>query len=145
MAVIKTKKEKKGRTQAEKLASTQKEKKVKPIKGSPSNDTAKGAVIEPIRRGTSKRDVAKDVAKKDAAKDVAKKEVSKKKIDLGGVIRTVRQFFAGTWQEMKKVHWPTRRMVTIYTGVVLAVVTIVMVIIWIADSIFSRILQFIIK
>ncbi|MEW6172578.1 MAG: preprotein translocase subunit SecE [Bacillota bacterium] len=136
MAVIKTKKEKKGRTQAEKLSSTQKEKKVKPIKGSPSNDTAKGAVIEPIRRGTSKRDVAKDVAKK---------EVSKKKIDLGGVIRTVRQFFAGTWQEMKKVHWPTRRMVTIYTGVVLAVVTIVMVIIWIADSIFSRILQFIIK
>ncbi|MEW6183111.1 MAG: preprotein translocase subunit SecE [Bacillota bacterium] len=142
MAVIKSKKEKKGRTQAEKPAPTQKGKKVKTIKGSPSEDTPKGAVVEEIRRGTLKRDVAKkDVAKK----DVVKKEAAKKSLDPGRLIRTVRQFFAGTWQEMKKVHWPTRRMVAIYTAVVLVVVAIVMVIIWIADSIFSRVLQFIIK
>jgi len=50
----------------------------------------------------------------------------------------------GAYNEMKKVHWPTRREVVIYTGVVLVAVSIVGIMIWIFDfglsSIFGLIL-----
>ncbi|MEE0434159.1 MAG: preprotein translocase subunit SecE [Peptococcaceae bacterium] len=36
--------------------------------------------------------------------------------------------------EMKKVHWPTRKEVTTYTGVVLVTVAIITVLIWAVDS-----------
>ncbi|WP_083774338.1 preprotein translocase subunit SecE [Ammonifex degensii] len=73
------------------------------------------------------------------------KEASKKKFDLQASITKTREFLLSVWQELKKVHWPTRREVLIYTGVVLAAVGLVTLIIWLADSIFSQILRFILK
>lgn len=78
-------------------------------------------------------------------RDAAQREAAKKKINFKEFITSARQFFTGVWQELKKVHWPSRREVVVYTGVVLVVVGIVMVIIWIADSIYSQILRMIIK
>ncbi|RJX23087.1 MAG: preprotein translocase subunit SecE [Ammonifex sp.] len=126
MAVIKTKKEKKGRAQAEKPSLPPKDKKIKG-KNSQRVEAAKTNPVEPVRRATPRR------------------EAAGKRFSTGEFIRNVRQFFTGTWQEMKKVHWPARRVVVAYTGVVLAVVTIVMVIIWVFDSIFSRMLGFVVR
>lgn len=54
------------------------------------------------------------------------------------------KFFQGTWSELKKVHWPTSSEVMVYTGVVLASVVFVSLLIWIADSVFSRLLELLI-
>lgn len=88
---------------------------------------ARESVVKPLRR------------------EGAQREVPKKRFQLGEFIANARQFFTGVWQELKKVHWPSRREVIVYTGVVLVVVTIVMLIIWIADSVYSQILRLIIK
>ncbi|MDH7579078.1 MAG: preprotein translocase subunit SecE [Bacillota bacterium] len=53
------------------------------------------------------------------------------------------RFFQSVWGELKKVHWPNRSEIIIYTAVVLSSVTFVALLIWIADSIFSRILELI--
>jgi preprotein translocase subunit SecE len=79
----------------------------------------------------------KSLVKKDSGKKepVAKKESR---------IEQVKKFVRGAYNEMKKVHWPTRREVVIYTGVVLVAVSIVGIMIWIFDfglsSIFGLIL-----
>lgn len=44
------------------------------------------------------------------------------------------EYFRGVWSELKKVHWPNRKQVTTYTGVVLVSVVIVAFLIWIVDS-----------
>lgn len=48
-----------------------------------------------------------------------------------------RAFFRGVWSELKKVHWPTRRELVIYTGVVLVSVVVMVFLIWILDSFLS--------
>ena len=53
------------------------------------------------------------------------------------------RFFKGVWSELKKVHWPTRREVVTYTGVVLTAVAIVAAMIWVVDMVFSFLLSFI--
>lgn len=126
MAVIKTGKERKGRSAVQKATGPQKNAKGKQTKKSPDGPVQKESGLKPVRQ------------------EVAKREAVKKRSNVKEQAKIVRQFFSGTWQELKKVHWPTRREVAIYTGVVLAVVTVVMVIIWIADSIFSQILRLII-
>jgi len=45
--------------------------------------------------------------------------------------------------ELKKVVWPDRRQTVIYTGVVVASVTLVAALIWVVDTILSGILSFI--
>jgi preprotein translocase subunit SecE len=57
-----------------------------------------------------------------------------------GLIKASRRFFEGVWQELKKVHWPTRREVMIYTGVVLVTVVFIGIILMVADLILSGIL-----
>ncbi|MGI5901617.1 MAG: preprotein translocase subunit SecE [Desulfitobacteriia bacterium] len=42
--------------------------------------------------------------------------------------------FREMWLELKKVHWPTRHQLLIYTGVVLVSVGIIAFLIWIVDS-----------
>ncbi|MEL7567206.1 MAG: preprotein translocase subunit SecE [Dehalobacterium sp.] len=44
------------------------------------------------------------------------------------------KFFRGVWAELKKVHWPDRKTVMVYTSVVLASVFIIAFAIWIVDS-----------
>lgn len=97
----------------------------------------------------AKKDVAlkKPQAKKPAAgkKDVAlKKETGGGGGGGGGRIEGIKKYFRGVWSELKKVHWPTRREVVIYTGVVLVAVSIVAFLIWVFDSLLSKVLQLII-
>ena len=46
----------------------------------------------------------------------------------------ISSYFRGVYAEMKKVHWPDRKKVVVYTGVVLVAVALVSVLIWIIDS-----------
>ncbi|MTI80722.1 MAG: preprotein translocase subunit SecE [Firmicutes bacterium] len=71
------------------------------------------------------------VAQKGPSK-AAKKDTKSK-----GRMQVIKDFFSGVKTELKKVHWPTRRETMVYTGVVLATVTLVALIIWILDSILS--------
>ena len=44
------------------------------------------------------------------------------------------EYFKGVWSELKKVHWPDRKQLLTYTGVVLTAVGIVAVMLWVVDS-----------
>lgn len=57
-----------------------------------------------------------------------------------GFFKAGRRFLEGVWQELKKVHWPTRREVVIYTGVVLVSVVFIGIILMVADLILGQIL-----
>lgn len=52
-----------------------------------------------------------------------------------------KRFFKGSLAEFKKVHWPNRKQLYVYTGVVLMSVLIVSIMIWIVDSALSFILE----
>lgn len=58
-----------------------------------------------------------------------------------GLIKSIRGFFRGVGQELKKVHWPTRREVAIYTGVVLVVVAFIAVILMVADLVLGQVMN----
>lgn len=51
------------------------------------------------------------------------------------------KFLRGVWAELKKVHWPDRKTVMVYTSVVLASVFIIAFAIWIVDSMLTFILN----
>lgn len=66
---------------------------------------------------------------------MAKSQKNKKdQVKLG---TRIKNFFRNVWAELKNVHWPTRKQVLIYTGVVLVTIVIIMVILWVFDTIFS--------
>ena len=46
----------------------------------------------------------------------------------------VAEYFSGVLSELKKVHWPSRRQLLAYTGVVFFAVAIVSILMWIVDS-----------
>lgn len=93
------------------------------------------------RQSNSKKTDAK-IDRKPAAKPAAKPVVKKEKINRLG---ETKKYFKSVYNELKKVHWPTRREVLIYTGVVLVSVVIIGIIIWLFDSLLSRLLQFILR
>lgn len=51
-----------------------------------------------------------------------------------------KRFFRGSLSEFKKVHWPNRKELLTYTGVVLMSVLFVSLLIWIVDTILSYLL-----
>lgn len=65
------------------------------------------------------------------------KSVAKPASNKGKVGERALKFFKGSWSELKKVHWPARRELAVYTGVVLVSILIVGVLLWIMDSIYS--------
>ena len=75
-------------------------------------------------------------SKNDAkAQALAKSQKNKKNnVKFGTRMKT---FFRAVWAELKNVHWPTRKQVLVYTGVVLVTILIVMVILWVFDTILS--------
>ncbi|HHW44406.1 preprotein translocase subunit SecE [Desulfofundulus thermobenzoicus] len=81
-------------------------------------------------------------AKKELTRPREKAVVKKEKTNR---LEQISKYFRGVYQELKKVHWPNRREVAIYTGVVLVAVTLVGILIWIFDSLLSRLLQLLIK
>ncbi|MBC7105601.1 MAG: preprotein translocase subunit SecE, partial [Firmicutes bacterium] len=73
-------------------------------------------------------------ARKEAGKAAKKKEPAPR----GEPFWTrTEKYFRGVYGELRKVHWPRRREVVIYTGVVLVSVAVVALLIWIVDSILS--------
>lgn len=56
-------------------------------------------------------------------------------------IEKAKRFFRGSWGEFKKVHWPNRKQLYVYTGVVLLSVLLVSLMIWLVDSGLSSILE----
>ena len=62
-----------------------------------------------------------------------------------GFIQRIARLYRGVLQELKKVHWPSRKEVYAYTVVVLASVVIVGVGIWIVDSGVSYIMNLLIQ
>jgi len=44
------------------------------------------------------------------------------------------EYFSGVLNELKKVHWPNRRQLLTYTGVVFFAVAIVSIMMWIVDG-----------
>ena len=51
-------------------------------------------------------------------------------------------FFKGIIAELKKVHWPNKKQIAVYTGVVLVTVLAASLVISLVDSIFSQIIKF---
>ncbi|HHP51446.1 MAG TPA: preprotein translocase subunit SecE [Moorella mulderi] len=65
------------------------------------------------------------------------------KAEKGNLKEQTVKFLRNTWSELKKVHWPTRREVVVYTLVVLVSVLITTFILWIFDSAFSFLMRLI--
>lgn len=86
----------------------------------------------------------KDSGKKPMLKPDAKKAAPVKK-ETANAIARFKGYIRGVYSELKKVHWPTRREVLVYTGVVALAVVIVGALIWVFDSLMSRLLQLIIR
>lgn len=70
------------------------------------------------------------------------KAMDSKKGKSGG---RVKGFFKGCWNELKKVHWPDKKQIVIYTGVVIATVFAAAILISILDTILSFLLGLILK
>jgi preprotein translocase subunit SecE len=119
-----------------------------------SNKKGQGQKEITKRDGPKKDTLVKDTAKKGITLNKDKKEIVKKeppaKKDLPvkkervNYVEQVQKYLKGTLNELKKVHWPTRREIIIYTSVVLVAVVAVGVLIWLFDSILSFVLKFII-
>lgn len=58
---------------------------------------------------------------------------AKKDDNVKGKWDQIKGFMVGVWYELKKVHWPNRRQLLAYTGVVLVSVAFVAILIWIFD------------
>ncbi|NLB51830.1 MAG: preprotein translocase subunit SecE [Syntrophomonadaceae bacterium] len=66
---------------------------------------------------------------------------AKKQVTIKDRIEYVKEYFISVYNELKKVHWPDRRQMMAYTGVVLFAVTLVALIIWLFDKGLSYLLQ----
>lgn len=56
----------------------------------------------------------------------------------------IRKFLGETRSELKKVNWPKREQLVVYTGVVLVTVAMIGVYFWILDTGFLALIQLII-
>jgi len=59
--------------------------------------------------------------------------------------KRVAKYFYDVRLELKKVHWPTRRETTIFTGIVLVTVMVIGFLFWGLDNLFLSLLQLIIR
>lgn len=66
---------------------------------------------------------------------------AKKEISLKDRWEKIKQYFRSVFNELKKVHWPGKRQLVAYTGVVLFSVALVAIIIWVFDMGLSLILE----
>lgn len=105
----------------------------------------KNTGLKPDKKESAKKDIALIKDKKDIVKkDTSKKEPPAKKEKVN-YIEQVQKFVKGTLNELKKVHWPNRREITIYTVVVVVAVVFVGALIWLFDSVLSVILKQVIQ
>jgi len=101
--------------------------------------------LKPDKKEATKKDLALIKDRKDIVKkETAKKELPVKKVKVN-YVEQVQKFLRGTLSELKKVHWPSRKEIIIYTSVVLVAVMFVGALIWVFDSALSLILRQIIQ
>ena len=66
---------------------------------------------------------------------------AKTEVRKSGRLKT---FFKGVWGELKKVHWPDRKQLATYTGVVIVFVLIISLVLsaldWLVMSLFGLVL-----
>jgi preprotein translocase subunit SecE len=101
------------------------------------------------KRGPEQKSVKREVAlgkeKKDTArKDPVRKDLAVKKERVNRV-EQAKKFLQGALNELKKVHWPNRREIIIYTIVVLVAVVVVGLLIWVFDVLLTSILKLILQ
>jgi preprotein translocase subunit SecE len=53
-------------------------------------------------------------------------------------------FFGDSWNELKKVRWPSRKELVSYTIVVLVTVLVVTIYFWVADIIISQLVELVV-
>ena len=75
-------------------------------------------------------------SKNDAKAQALAKAQANKKNKVKFTTRA-KNFFRSVWAELKNVHWPTKKQVLVYTGVVLVTILIVMVVLWVFDTLLS--------
>ena len=71
---------------------------------------------------------------------MATKAEGEKKAKRGGKVKI---FFKGVWSELKKVHWPDRKTLITYTGIVVVTVIIMSLAISGLDWIFTTFVKLI--
>lgn len=57
------------------------------------------------------------------------------------ILNRIGKFFQSVRGELKKVHWPTRREFTVFTGIVLATAIVIGLFFYGLDSVFLAILR----
>jgi preprotein translocase subunit SecE len=108
----------------------------KPVepKGEQKNIIGRAVAVFGGKKGTPGKEVSK--------KETAKRDLLAKK-ERVNYVEEVRKFLRSSYNEMKKVHWPTRKETVVYTSVVLVAVAAVGVLIWLFDSALSALLRLI--
>jgi preprotein translocase subunit SecE len=67
------------------------------------------------------------------------------KSEKPGVFARVKRYFRNMVQEMKKVHWPDKRDLSIYTAVVIGVSLVISLFIWLLDTGVSALMSLIVR
>lgn len=58
---------------------------------------------------------------------------------------SIKGFIGEVRAELRKVTWPAKRELAVYTGVVFVAVCCVCFLIWIYDTVFTRLLEFVLR
>ncbi len=61
------------------------------------------------------------------------------------ILKRITKYLHDIRVELKKVHWPTRREFSLFTGIVLTTVLVIGLFFWGLDSVFLGVLQLIIR
>lgn len=95
--------------------------------------------IAATKESAGSETMKRESAPKEARKVLVKKEVPKpQKRSFKDTWENTKKYFRGVQAELKKVHWPNRREILVYTVVVLASVALVALAIWVVDSLLSQ-------
>ncbi len=112
--------------------------------GGQKSDKQKTEGQKTERKETGKKDIALVREKRDVAGKEVKKTypVKKEKVNY---IEVAQKFIKGAYGELKKVNWPGRKELVVYTIVVVVAVLFVGALLWIFDSALSTVLRFVIN
>lgn len=64
---------------------------------------------------------------------------------MAAYFRKMQRFFHDLKVELRKVNWPTRRELSVFTGIVIAVILVVGSFFWVLDTGFTAALKLIIR
>ncbi len=67
------------------------------------------------------------------------------KSEKPNVFARIKRYFRNMIQEMKKVHWPSKRDLSVYTAVVIGVSMVIALFIWLLDSGINALMGLILK